>query len=135
MPDTFDFVGFAWAIATNPLTGWGLGALIGFVLALIFKRYPGTRAQAQVFADYVEAIERQAVLAAELVGAVRGIKGYEKLLFAFDYVEARLAEQGVVGDPARVTRERLIADLERLKEELFPGHGTTFGPTTQPKAG
>lgn len=132
MLDTFDFVGFAWAIATNPLTGWGLGALIGFVLALVFKRYPATRAQAQAIADYIEAVERQAVLAAELVGAVRGIKGYEKLLYAFDYVEARLAEQGVVGDPARVTRERVIADLERIKQELFPGHGPAFGPLNNP---
>lgn len=123
MSNTFDFVGFAWAVAMNPLAGWGFGALAGFVLALIFKRYPGTRTQAQAFADYLEAIERQAVLAAELAGFVRGIKGYDKLLFALDYVEARLAEQGIVGDPDRVTRERLVTDLGRLKAVLLPDKG------------
>jgi hypothetical protein len=118
---------FAWAVITNPLTGWAVGGLVSFVLALIFARYPATKAQARRVADYLEAIERQAVLAAELAGFVRGLKGYDKLLFALDYVEARLAEQGIVGDPDRVTRERLLADLEALKQELFPGKGILVG--------
>lgn len=124
---------FAWSVLTNPLTGWALGGLVSFVLALLFARYPALRRQAQHLADYLEAIERQAVLAAELAGFVRGLRGYDKLLFAIDYVEARLAEQGIVGDPDRVTRERLIVDIERLKSELFPEKGTVVGHLLKPK--
>lgn len=121
--ETFDLVAFACSVATNPATGWVLGGLVGFVLTLVFQRYPQSRAAAQAIADYTQAIERQAILAAELAGFVRGIKGYDKLLFALDYVEARLAEQGIVGDPDRVTRERLVTDLERLKAVLLPDKG------------
>jgi hypothetical protein len=48
-----------------------------------------------------------------------------------DDQEVRLAEQIVVGDPARVTRERVVADLERIKQELIPGHGPTVDPPNE----
>jgi hypothetical protein len=82
----------------------------------------------------LEAIERQAVLACELAGFVRGLEGYDKFMCALDYVEVRLAEQGIVGDPGRVTRERLLADLERLKEDMFPGKGTLVNHLAKPRA-
>ncbi|MNS44825.1 hypothetical protein D3C72_772770 [compost metagenome] len=115
------------AVATHPLTHYALAGFVSLLLGLLLRRHARARAMAQAFADYLEAIERQAVLAAELAGFVRGLKGYDKLLFALDYVEARLAEQGIVGDPDRVTRERLMADLTALKDELFPGKGTVLG--------
>lgn len=53
-------------------------------------------------------------------------------MFALDYMEARLAEQGIVGNPDRITREGLLADLERLKQQLFPGKGTVVGHLAKP---
>lgn len=124
--ETFDLIAFAWSVATNPATGWAMGGLVGFVLTLVFQRYPQSRAAAQAIADYTEAIERQAVIAAELAGWVHGIRGYDKLLYALDYVEARLAERGIVGDANAVTAGRIASDLQRIKGELFPGSGTAL---------
>lgn len=122
-----DVVALAWALATAPLTGWVLTAVGSLLLSVWLRAHTLNRAKAQVFADYLEAIERQAVLAAERAGIVRNIHGYDKLMFALDYVEARLAEQGIIGDPSRVTHERLLADLEALKHHIFPGKGATVG--------
>jgi hypothetical protein len=123
------------ALLADPLTGWVLTGIASFWLAIWLRSAPLNRARAQAFADYLEAIERQAVLAAELAGFVRGLKGYDKLLFALDYVEARLAEHGIVGHADRVTRERLIHDLTALKDELFPGKGTVVGHLVSRQAG
>lgn len=114
------------ALAAHPLIGWALTAVGSLLLAVWLRSAPRNRARAQAFADYLEALERQAVLAAELAGAVKGLKGYDKLMFAIDYVEARLAEQGIVGDPNRVNRDRLLADLTMIKGALFPGKGTVI---------
>lgn len=121
----WDAIGLAWLILTNPLTGYVLGALVSLVLYMVLKD-ARARAIAQNAADYIEFIERQAVIAAELAGWVKGIKGYDKLLFALNYVEARLAEHGIVGNAERVDADRVIEDLKELKEELFPGKGTSM---------
>jgi len=120
------------ALAAHPLTGWALTAVGSLLLAVWLRSAPRNRARAQAFADYLEAIERQAVLAAELAGVVKGLRGYDKLLFAIDYVEARLADQGIVGDPDRVSRDRLLTDLELLKQQVFPGKGTAVGHLIKP---
>jgi hypothetical protein len=132
--EAIDLTAIALGLATSPLTGWLLTAFGSLLLAAWLRSAPLNRARAQAFADYLEAIERQAVLAAELAGFVKGLRGHDKLLFALEYVQARLAEQGIVGNPDSVTCERLMADLERLKEDLFPGKGTLVNHLAKPKA-
>lgn len=138
MPHATTSATFVWSLITSvaghPLSHYAITSVLSLALGMLLRRHAQTRAAAQAFADYLEAVERQAVLAAELAGAVKGLKGYDKLMFAIDYVEARLAEQGIVGDPNRVNRDRLLADLTKIKEALFPGKGTVIGHLVKPAA-
>lgn len=101
-----------------------IAAVLGMLLGLALGKRPDLRDEAQLVANYTEALEavikKVAVVAAEAFGNATGKKGIEKLIFALDLVEAAFAAVGIKGDPNQVKWGEVIADLKKIAGELFP---------------
>lgn len=104
-----------WVVAIAP----ALAAAGGLVGALLVKNWLPARETAVAGADYVEAV-KEAVEAAERYGAANKLPGFDKFAVAVRRMDLWLDTQGIHGDAARVTMERVKADIELMRARLYP---------------
>lgn len=108
-------------IALAGLVGAAAGTLAGIAMPFLLQTNAPVRALAVAGADYMEAIT-EAVAFAESAGMLRPIPGADKLAIAIRQMDAWLDAAGIYGDARKVTAQRIMADIELVRAQLFPSH-------------
>jgi hypothetical protein len=107
-------------ILASPWTAAVGAAVAAWGLSLMIKSSPQAHEAAEATADYLAAVE-WAVHKAEALGM--DLPGQAKLGIAIDEMQDWLAEQGIEGDAAAVTLQRVRSDVEIVRARLFPSGG------------